>query len=144
MKIHVKVLLGEEHIFDIKPTDTVLEVKQKIHDKLGIEVAHQVLLLLGKALADENKVSFYPGIKEGCKLVLVKKTSQSPSQTKTGIHKFKEEMIKVLQVYYSDNDALTIANEVVKDLKTKVNQLSFDDLERLATAIVQDQENNIS
>ncbi|XP_014216655.1 ubiquitin-like protein 4A [Copidosoma floridanum] len=138
MKINVKVLMGEEHIFEIKPSDTVLEVKQKIHDKLGIEVAHQVLLLLGKALADENTVDFYPGIRDGSKLVLVKKTPQSPSQSKNGIYKFKEEMIKVLRVYYSDDDALTIANEVIKDLKTKVNQLNFDDLERLATAIEQE------
>ena len=50
-------------------------------------------------------------------------------------------MLKVLRTYYTEADALTIANETIKDLQHKVNQLSYDDLERLATAIVQEQDN---
>ncbi|XP_058793151.1 uncharacterized protein LOC131665333 [Phymastichus coffea] len=140
MKIHIKVLKGEEHIFDISSSDTVLEVKQKVKDRLGIETSNQVLLLLGKALSDENQISFYPGIREGTKLTLVKKSPQS-TKCKSGVHTFKNEMIKVLQNFYSEADALTIANETIKDLQNKVNHLSFDDLERLATALMQDQEN---
>lgn len=90
-------------------------------------------------ITDENQISFYPGIKEGTKLTLVKKSPQ-PTKCKS-VHTFKEEMIKVLRNYYSEADALTIANQTIKDLQTKVNLLSFDDLERLATALVQDQEN---
>ncbi|XP_011495468.1 PREDICTED: ubiquitin-like protein 4A [Ceratosolen solmsi marchali] len=140
MNIRVKILLGEEHIFEILPSDTVLQVKQKIFDRLGIEVAHQVLLYLGKALTDENEIIFYPGIKDGSKLVLVRKNLQT-SRSKNGVYKFKQEMLKVLKTYYSEADALTIANETTKDLQNKVNHLSYDDLERLATALIHDQEN---
>lgn len=91
-------------------------------------------------VADESQISSYPAIKDGSKLVLVKKAVQA-TPSKNGIYKFKEEILKVLKTYYSDADALTIANETVKDLQNKVNQLSFDDLERLATALIQDQEN---
>ncbi|XP_001600094.1 ubiquitin-like protein 4A [Nasonia vitripennis] len=139
MKIHVKVLLGEEHVFDVLPTDTVLQVKQKIEERLGIDVSHQRLLLLGKSLSDDKELSFYPGIKDGSKINLVKKTPQA-TESKNGVFLFKEEILKVLRNYYSEADALTIANETMKDLQNKVNLLSFDDLERLATALVQDQE----
>lgn len=86
---------------------------------------------------DENQISFYPGIKEGSRLTLVKKSPQT-SISKSGVHKLKEEMLKVLKNYYSEADALTIANETVKNFQNKVNQLSFDDLERIATALIQD------
>jgi hypothetical protein len=51
-------------------------------------------------------------------------------------------MLKVLKTYYSDVDALTIANETTKDLQNKVNHLSYDDLERLATALINDKQEN--
>lgn len=50
-------------------------------------------------------------------------------------------MLKILKKYYSETDALTIANQTIKDLQNKVNHLSYDDLERIATALLQDQEN---
>ncbi|KAL7305978.1 hypothetical protein TKK_0001448 [Trichogramma kaykai] len=142
MKVKVKMLMGEEHIFEILPTETILQVKEKIRDKLAIDVPQQSLLFMGKALTDENEVGFYPGIKDESKLILVKKAPQI-STPKNGLHIFKTEILKVLKNYYTESDALTIANQTIKDLQMKVAHMSYDDLERLATALLQDQENNI-
>lgn len=147
MKVTVKKLQGNECVVDIMPTETVLELKHKISDLLGIEVPQQKLLHTGKTLADENPLSFYPGIKDGSKLnlLVVKKAEEGSSKgkapiRKTGTHILKDEISRVLRRYYTESDTESIVNELIKDLKNKVNNLSYDDLERLATALLQDQE----
>lgn len=147
MKIIVKKLQGKECVVDILPTDTVLQLKHKVSDLLGIDVPQQRLLLTGKALADENPLSFYPGIKDGSKLnlLVIKKTEESSSEgrshQKTGVHLLKDEISRVLSHYYTESETKAIVNELIKDLRIKVNNLNYDDLERLATALLQDQEN---
>ncbi|XP_008557076.1 ubiquitin-like protein 4A [Microplitis demolitor] len=148
MKISVKILQGRECVVEISPSETVLELKNKVSELLGVDVPQQKLLLTGKALADENPLSFYPGIKDGSKLnLVVRKTTQESSDEKLqsvqkyGTALLRESVSKVLKKYYSQTETESIINELVKDLRTKVNNLSFDDLERLATALLQDQEN---
>ncbi|XP_015115906.1 ubiquitin-like protein 4A [Diachasma alloeum] len=145
MKVLVKILQGKECVVEISPTETVLELKNKVSELLGVDVPQQKLLLTGKALADENPLSFYPGIKDGSKLnLVVKKSSQGPSEekqaTKSGTVLLRESVTKILKHYYSESETETIVNEMIKDLRNKVNNLSFDDLERLATTLIQDQE----
>lgn len=68
--------------------------------------------------------------------------AKSLSQTqKSGIHLLKEEVSRVLKHYYTVSDTEAIVHELIKDLKTKVDHLSYDDLERIATALLQDQDN---
>lgn len=148
MKVIVKKLQGKECVVDITPSDTVLQLKHKVSDLLGIDVPHQRLLLTGKTLADENPLSFYPGIKDGSKLnlLVIKKAEEGSSEgrashSKSGIYLLRDEVSRVLRHYYTESETESITNELVKDLKNKVNNLSYDDLERLATALLQDQEN---
>lgn len=99
--------------------------------------------------SDENPLSFYPGIKDGSKLnlLVIKKAEEGSSearslpQQKAGIHLLREEVSRVLRHYYTVSETESIVNELIKDLKNKVNNLNYDDLERLATALLQDQEN---
>lgn len=145
MKIVVKVLRGRECVVDITPSDTVLELKRKVSESLGIAIPHQKLMHVGRSLADDQLLSFYPRIRDGSKLILfIKKQAQSEeesSQADAGIQLFKSEMSRVLRHYYTESETQSIINEFMKDLKKKVDSLSFDDLERLATALLQDQEN---
>ncbi|XP_078041579.1 ubiquitin-like protein 4A [Augochlora pura] len=146
MKITVKKLHGKECVVDIMPSDTVLQLKQKISDLLHIEVPQQKLLHTGKTLADTNPLSFYPDIKDGSKLnLLVIKAEEGPSKGKTpagktGRKDLRDEISRVLRLYYSEHETESIVNELMKDLENKVNNLSYDDLERLATALLQDQD----
>ncbi|KAF7385200.1 ubiquitin-like protein 4A [Vespula maculifrons] len=147
MKVIVKKLQGKEYIIDIMPTETVLQLKHKLSDLLGIDVPQQRLLLTGKTLADEQPLSFYPAIKDGSRLnlVVIKKAEEGPSEAKsyhkTGTQILRDEVTRVLRHYYTESEAESIVNELIKDLKNKVNNLSYDDLERFATALLQDQEN---
>ncbi|XP_015607936.1 ubiquitin-like protein 4A [Cephus cinctus] len=146
MKVIVKILQGKECVVEIMPSETVLELKHKVSSLLGIDVPQQKLLLTGKALADENPLSFYPGIKDGSKLNLVVKKAVGESNEGKSSHNqsstqlLRVEMSRVLRHYYTESETESIVNELIKDLKNKVNNLSFDDLERLATALLQDQE----
>ena len=99
-------------------------------------------------LSDENPLSFYPGIKDGSKLnlLVIKKAEEGSSEgrashSKSGTHLLRDEISRVLRHYYTESETESIINELIKDLKNKVNNLSYDDLERLATALLQDQEN---
>ncbi|XP_076683862.1 ubiquitin-like protein 4A [Andrena cerasifolii] len=148
MKVIVKKLQGKECVVDMMPSETVLQLKHKVSDLLGIDVPQQKLLLTGKTLADENPLSFYPGIKDGSKLnlLVIKKSEEGSSKEKSalrksGTHLLRDEISKVLRHYYTESETQSIVNELIKDLKNKVNNLSYDDLERLATALLQDQEN---
>lgn len=93
-------------------------------------------------------MSFYPGIKDGSKLnlLVIKKAEEGSSeakalQQKSGTQLLRDEISRVLRHYYTVSETESIVNELIKDLKNKVNNLSYDDLERLATALLQDQEN---
>ncbi|XP_012252113.2 ubiquitin-like protein 4A [Athalia rosae] len=144
MKIVVKILQDRECVIDIMPTDTVLELKRRVSESLGVAVPNQKLMHTGKPLADDKLLSFYPTIKEGSKLNLFIKKHQNEertSQTDAGIQLFRSEMARVLRLYYTESETQSIVNEFMKDLKKKVDSLSYDDLERLATALIQDQEN---
>ena len=148
MKVIVKKLQGKECVVDMVPSETVLQLKHKVSDLLGIDVSQQKLLLTGKTLADENPLSFYPGIKDGSKLnlLVIKKSEEGSSKEKSalrksGTHLLRDEISRVLRHYYTESETESIVNELIKDLKNKVNNLSYDDLERLATALLQDQEN---
>ncbi|XP_076235791.1 ubiquitin-like protein 4A [Calliopsis andreniformis] len=148
MKVIVKKLRGSECVVDIMPSDTVLQLKHKVSDLLGVDVPQQKLILTGKTLADENPLSFYPGIKDGSRLhlLVIKKAEEGSSKgksshCKSGTHLLRDEISRVLRHYYTESETESIVNEVIKDLKNKVNNLSYDDLERLATALLQDQEN---
>lgn len=97
---------------------------------------------------DENPLSFYPGIKDGSKLnlLVIKKAEEGSSEgkssnPKTGVDILQDEISRVLRHYYAESEVESIVHELIKDLKYKVNNLSLDDLERLATALLQDQEN---
>ena len=94
-------------------------------------------------ISDENPLSFYPGIKDGSKLnLIIKKSAQTSNESfadQPGMQLLQKDMIRVLRCYYTESESESIANEMIKGLKFKVNNVSFDDLERLATALMQDQ-----
>lgn len=80
---------------------------------------------------------------------MVKKDSASANQslsevklppTKSGIAVLREEVTRILKQYYRPTETEAILNELIKQLRKKVDSLSYDDLERLATALLQDQE----
>lgn len=99
------------------------------------------------SILDEQPLSFYPAIKDGSRLnlVVIKKAEEGPSEAKSyhksGTQILRDEVTRVLRHYYTESEAESIVNELIKDLKNKVNNLSYDDLERFATALLQDQEN---
>jgi len=129
MKIFVKVLQGDGCMLDVNENMKILDVKKQIELDLKVPVAQQTLVLFGRTLADEQTIAFYPKIKDGTKVHLVIRKPES----------LDEILGRFLQKYYSEIQTKAILEEFMKDFHAKVQSLSLDDLERIATSYLNDE-----
>lgn len=70
MLIKVKTLTGRQIELDVEPTDTILQVKEKIEEKQGIPPEQQRIIYGGKPLNDDKQLQEYR-IESGCIIHLI-------------------------------------------------------------------------
>lgn len=129
MKIFIKVLRGEGCVIEVEEATKISDVKKKIETELKVPISQQTLVLLGKTLVDDKTIGFYPKIKEGTKLHLVVK---KPESLPIVLGRF-------LRNYYTEEQCDLILDQFMKDFYIKVDSLSLDDLERIGTSYLNDE-----
>lgn len=145
MKISVKVLQGQEIFLEVTSEMSIPDLKQKIYEALKIPITDQKLLVTGRPLLDSKKLFDYPQIKDGTKLMLVvkrsiKETSPSGSTGGTQVTILREATFNFLKKHYGETVSRKITDEFMKEFNKKIATLSLDDLERLATSFLQEEE----
>ncbi|CAG2104264.1 unnamed protein product [Medioppia subpectinata] len=130
----------------VSTNSTVIYVKELVAKHLQIPVCQQKLVFKGKTLSDHMSLEDYD-ISEGNKIhlfaiessVTAADNQSSPQQqrlpselTNTQKNQFLNHLTQVLQKYYTTADAAKIVDEFRRNLQSDVNELSLDDIERLA------------
>ena len=59
MQLFIKTLTGKTLLIDIDPSQTIMDLKQKVFDKDGIPVDQQRLIYAGKQLEDNRTLEDY-------------------------------------------------------------------------------------
>lgn len=102
---------------------TILNLKKEISKALGVPVQRQKILYVGRTLADEKCLRDYASIKNGAKLTVVIKEPEP----------LKDVMLKIFKKFYSEEQSDAMTKEFMLDFENRLNQMSLDDIERLAT-----------
>ncbi|XP_018797706.1 PREDICTED: ubiquitin [Bactrocera latifrons] len=128
MQITIKILKGQDVTLDVEPHTLISDMKKEIESKLNIPLPEQKLLLLGRTLKDENTVSAYPNLHEGCKLNLV--------VMRPRIEGLREILQKSFRKYYNEPQADNLVTAFMTDFETNLKQMSVDDIERLSESLL--------
>ncbi|XP_065095661.1 ubiquitin-like protein 4A [Ochlerotatus camptorhynchus] len=133
MQLTIKILKGDEYVVETSEESTILAIKQDLERKSMIPVEHQKLLLVGKTLSDEKTVGSYGNIKDGTKLTLVVKKPDP----------LREVIFRQFKKYLQEEQSQRLTNEFMKDFDGKIQQLSLDDLEKIASDILAKKGQNV-
>ncbi|EAT44757.1 AAEL003921-PA [Aedes aegypti] len=133
MKLTIKILKGDEYVVEATEESTIMDIKQDLERKSMIPVEHQKLLLVGKTLSDEKTVASYGNIKDGTKLTLVVKKPDP----------LREVIFRQFKKYLQEEQSQRLTNEFMNDFDSKVQQLSLDDLEKIASDILAKKGQNV-
>uniref|UniRef100_A0A8C4PX95 Ubiquitin like 4A n=1 Tax=Eptatretus burgeri TaxID=7764 RepID=A0A8C4PX95_EPTBU len=143
MIVTVKVLQGGECSVEVD-TDLVAVVKQQVAERLHVPAHQQRLLFKGKALADELSLCHY-NIPPNAKLNLVVKAVGERTQhqatelvaTVPATPTLWDLLSPLLSRHFSPTDAQVVLQQFQKDYERNLHGLSLDDVERLATQLLQ-------
>lgn len=109
--------------FQVPENTTILNLKKEIATILHIPVPRQKILYVGRTLVDDKPLSSYPTIKNGSKLTVVIKEAEP----------LKDVMQKLFKKFYSEEQSEALAKEFMIDFERRLDQLSLNDIERMAT-----------
>ncbi|XP_074134037.1 ubiquitin-like protein 4A [Sminthopsis crassicaudata] len=143
MQLTVKALQGRECSLQVPEDERVSTLKQLVYEKLNVPVGQQRLLFKGKALADELRLSDY-SIGPNSKINLVIKlpdegTARHPPSKPQGQSQPLPTWLLVSQIlarHFSTADTRRVLDQLQKDYERSLRLLSLDDIERLATRML--------
>ncbi|XP_027694714.1 ubiquitin-like protein 4A [Vombatus ursinus] len=143
MQVTVKALQGRECSLQVPEDERVSTLKHLVSEKLNVPVVQQRLLFKGKALADELRLSDY-SIGPNSKINLVIKLPDEgtarhlPSKPQAQSQPLPTWLLvsQILARHFSTADTRRVLEQLQKDYDRSLRLLSLDDIERLATRML--------
>jgi len=120
MKLVVKIINGGEHEIEVAPDESIQGVKSKLASLLSIPTSQQRLMFKGKPLADSSNLSDN-SVSSDTKIHLTIKKKDVESE-------LDKELRVIGQQFVTDPDQFTALFN--QNIKTFVNEMSLDDIER--------------
>lgn len=112
MRLYIKTITGETHFYEVNPSDTILSVKEKIKNRIALEIKHQKLNLNMVELKDEQTLEECD-IKSDDQLYLIVKMQDEPDN---------DGMLSVI-IKTGDGNNMTLSlkpGSSIDDLKTAI------------------------
>ncbi|XP_001374367.1 ubiquitin-like protein 4A [Monodelphis domestica] len=143
MQLTVKALQGRECSLQVPDDERVATLKLLVSEKLNVPVVQQRLLFKGKALADELRLSDY-SIGPNSKINLVIKLPDEatarlgPSKSQAPPQSLPTWLLvsQILARHFNTADTRRVLEQLQKDYDRSLRLLSLDDIERLATRML--------
>lgn len=121
--VQAQLLTVLQFQFQVSDDITVLDLKKEIAKTLNIPVPRQKILSVGRTLVDDKAITSYNTIKNGAKLTVVIKEPEP----------LKDVMQKIFKKFYTEEQSEALTKDFMLDFAKRMDQLSLDDIERLAT-----------
>ncbi|XP_065829729.1 uncharacterized protein [Oscarella lobularis] len=137
MRLLVKHLQGKGVEIDIDDDASLNALKSRVEEEIGVPSLSQKLVYKGKVLQNDRSLS-KQGLTDQSKVFLSGKVAMSTRKPSEEVDapetSHLEPLREFLRRYYSETDAAKITQRFQEAIKSTVDLMSLDDIERFAQA----------
>ncbi|KAJ6659430.1 hypothetical protein lerEdw1_018664 [Lerista edwardsae] len=145
MLLTVKRLLGQQCRLQVSGEERISLVKSLVSEELNVPESQQTLMFQGTVLEGEQRLSDYPIGPESILYLVIKKPEpayrkKASKPTPSQPHSVWYRLSQVLEKHFRTSDAVRVLERVLNDYYRGLGLLSLENIENLASHILNPEE----